>query len=95
MEPPDPSFADEFNVSQEDVVLVFDLRRTAGSRLFQVHRPHVCVEAGMNAFPDACFEFTDEGPEEAQHGILANLLNISASCCGVITDEKHLEPQPA
>ena len=24
MEPPDPSFADEFNVSREDAVLVFD-----------------------------------------------------------------------
>ena len=27
MEPPDPSFADEFNVAQEDAVLVFDTRR--------------------------------------------------------------------
>ena len=31
MEPPDPSFADEFNVPQEDVVLVFDVRRVAVS----------------------------------------------------------------
>ena len=29
MEPPDPSFAHEFNVPQEDAVLVFDVRRAA------------------------------------------------------------------
>ena len=31
MEPPDPSFADEFNVPHEDAVLVFDVRRAAVS----------------------------------------------------------------
>ena len=31
MEPPDSSFADEFNVPQEDAVLVFDIRRAAVS----------------------------------------------------------------
>ena len=29
MEPPDLSFVDEFNVPQEDAVLVFDVRRAA------------------------------------------------------------------
>ena len=50
MEPPDPSFADEFNVPQEDAVLVFDVRRAAVSLLFQVHRLKVIVEAGLVAF---------------------------------------------
>ena len=44
MEPPDPSFADEFNVPQEDAVLVFDVRRAAVSLPFQVHRLKVLLE---------------------------------------------------
>ena len=43
MEPPDPSFADEFNVPQEDAVLVFDVRRAAVSL----------------PFSSACFEFAN------------------------------------
>ena len=43
MEPPDPSFADEFNVPQGDAVLVFDVRRAAVSFSFQVHRLKVLV----------------------------------------------------
>ena len=31
VEPRDPSFADEFDVPQEDAVLVFDVRRAAVS----------------------------------------------------------------
>ena len=54
MEPPDPSFADEFNVPQEDAVLVFDERRAAVSLRFQVHRLKVLVEAGLVAFSSAC-----------------------------------------
>ena len=38
MEPPNPSFADEFVVPQEDAVLVFDVRLAAVSLPFQVHR---------------------------------------------------------
>ena len=34
MEPPDPSFADEFNVRQEYAVLVFDVRRAVVSLPF-------------------------------------------------------------
>ena len=61
MEPPDPSFADEFNVPQEDAVLVSDLRRAAVSLPFQVHRLKVLVEAGPVVFSSgACFEFADE-----------------------------------
>ena len=60
MEPPDPSFADEFNVPQEDAVLVFDVRRAAASLPFQVHRFKVFVEAGLVAFSIACFEFADK-----------------------------------
>ena len=73
MEPPDSSFADEFNVPQEDAVLVFDVRRAAVSLPFQVHRLKVLVEAGLIAFSIACFEFADEAPKEAQHGSLAHL----------------------
>ena len=73
MELPDPSFADEFIVSQEDAVLVFDVRRAAVSLPFQVHRLLVLVEAGLIAFSIACFEFADEVPKEAQHGNLAHL----------------------
>ena len=64
MEPPDPSFADELNVPQEDAVLVFDVRRAAGSLPFQVHCLKVLVGAGLVTFSSACFEFADEGSEE-------------------------------
>ena len=79
MEPPNSSFADEFNVSQQTAVLVFDELRAAVSLLFQVHRLKMPIEAGVVAFSDACFEFADVGSEEAQHGGLANLLKILAS----------------
>ena len=49
MEPPDPSFADKFNVPQEDAVLVFDVRRAAVSLPFQVRRLKVLLEAGLVA----------------------------------------------
>ena len=76
MEPPDPSFADEFNVPQEDAVLVFNVRRAAVSLPFQVHRLEVLVKAGLVLFSSACFEFADEVPKEAQHGSLAHLPKI-------------------
>ena len=76
MEPPDPSFADEFNVSQEDAVLVFDVRRAAVSLPFQVHRLKVLVEAGLVAFLSVCFEFANEVPKEAQPGSLAHLPKV-------------------
>ena len=79
VEPPNPSFADEFNVPQQTAVFVFDKLRAAVSLPFQVHRFKMLVEVGVVAFPDACFEFADVGPEEAQHGGLANLLEILAS----------------
>ena len=37
VEPPDPSFTDEFNVFQEYAVLVIDVRRAAVSLPFQIH----------------------------------------------------------
>ena len=70
MESPDPSFADKFNVPQEDAVLVFDVRRAAVSLPFQVHRLKGLVETGLVAFSSACFEFADEVPKEAQRSIL-------------------------
>ena len=73
MEPPGPSFADEFNVPQVDAVLVFDVRQAAVSLPFLVHRLKVLVEAGLVVFSSACFEFVDEVPKEAQHGSLAHL----------------------
>ena len=79
MEPPDPSFADEFNVPQEDAVLVFDVRRAAVSLPFQIHRLKVLVEAGLVAFSSACFEFVNEVPKEAQHGSLAHLPKVFSS----------------
>ena len=79
MEPPNPSFADEFNVPQEDTVLVFDVRRAAGSLPFQVHRLKVLVEAGLIAFSIACFEFADEVPKKAQHVSLAHLPKFFSS----------------
>ena len=79
MEPPNPSFADEFNVPQEDTVLVFDVRRAAVSLPFQVHRLKVLVEAGLLAFSSACFNFADEVPKEAQPGSLAHLLKFFSS----------------
>ena len=80
MEPPDPSFTDEFSVSQEYAGLVFDvLRRAAVSLPFRVHRLKVLVEAGLVAFLSACFEFADEVLKEAQHGSLAHLPNAFSS----------------
>ena len=63
MEPPDPSFADEFNVPQEYTVLVFDVRQAAVSLPFQVHRLNVLAEAALVAFSSACYEFVDEVPK--------------------------------
>ena len=79
MEPPDPSFADEFNVPQECAVLVFDVREAAVSLPFQVHRLKVFVEAGLVAFSSVCFEFADEVLKEAQHGSLAHLPKVCFS----------------
>ena len=89
MEPPDPSFADEFNVPQEDAVLVFDVRRAAVlvfdvrraavSLPFQVHRLMALVEPGLVAFSSACFEFADEVPKDAQHGSLPHLPKVFPS----------------
>ena len=79
MEPPDPSFADEFNVPQKYAVLVFDVRQAAVSLPFQVHRLKVFVEAGLVAFSSVCFEFADEVLKEAQHGSLAHLPKICSS----------------
>ena len=76
MKPPDPSFADEFNVPQEYTVLVFDVRQAVASLPFQIRRLEMLVEAGLVAFSSACLEFADEVPEEAQHGSLANLPEI-------------------
>ena len=76
MEPPDLSFADEFNVPQEDAVLVFDVRRAAVWLPFQVHRLKMLVVAGLVAFSIACFEFADEVPKKAQHGSLAHLPKV-------------------
>ena len=79
MEPPDSSFADEFNVPQEDAVLVFDVRRAAVSLSFQVHRLKELVEAGLVALSSAGFEFANEVPKEAQHGSLVHLPKVSSS----------------
>ena len=79
MEPPNPSFTDEFNVPQEDAVLVFDVRRAVVLLPFQVHRLKVLVEVGLVAFSSACFEFADEVPKEAQHGSLAHLPKVLSS----------------
>ena len=79
MEPPDPSFANEFKVPQEDAVLVFDVRRAAVSLPFQVHSLKVLVEAGLVAFSRVCFEFANEIPTEAQHGSLAYLPKVFSS----------------
>ena len=73
VEPPNPSFADEFNVSQQTAMLVFDELRAAVSLPFQVHRLKMPLESGLVASPDACFEFADVGPDEV------NLLEILAS----------------
>ena len=73
VEPPDPTFADEFTVPQEYAVLIFDVRRAAVSLLFQVHRPKVLVQVDLIAFSSTFFEFADKVPEEAQHGSLVNL----------------------
>ena len=73
MESPDPSFADAFNVSQEDAVVVYDVRLAAASLPLQAHYLKVLVEAGLIAFSSACFEFAKEFPKEAQHDSIAHL----------------------
>ena len=65
MEPPDPSFVYEFNVSEEYAVLIFDVRRATVWLPFQFDRLKVLVEAGLVTFSSACFEFADEVPKEA------------------------------
>ena len=79
MEPPDPSFADEFNVPQKDDVLVFDVHRATVSLPFQVNCLKVLVETGLVIFSSACFEFAKEVPKEAQHGSLAHISKVFSS----------------
>ena len=79
MEPPDSSFADEFDVPQEDTILVFDVRRAAVSLPFQVHRLKVLVEAGLVAFSIACFGFADKVPKKVLHRSLAHLPKFFSS----------------
>ena len=63
MELPGPSLADEFNVPQENAVLVFYVRRAAVSLPFRVHHISMLVEADLSAFSSACFELAGEVPE--------------------------------
>ena len=79
MESPDRLFADEFNVSHDCAVFVFDVRRYAVLLSFQVHRLKVLVEASLVASSSACLEFADEVPKKAQLGSLARLPKISSS----------------
>ena len=79
MELPDPSFADESNVPQEDAVLVFDVRQAAVSRPFQVHRLKVLVEAGLVAFSSTCFEFADEVPKKLSTAALRTFRSFFCS----------------
>ena len=65
MEPPDSSFADEFNVPQEGAVLVFDVRRAAVLLPFHVHRLKVLEEAGMAAFSSACIRVCGQSPKRS------------------------------
>ena len=73
------TFADEFNVFQKYAILVVYVHRAAVSLPFQIYCLKMLVEAGLVAFSNACFEFADGGPEEAQHGSLANLPKIVSS----------------
>ena len=73
MEPPDQSFADDFNVLQEYAILVFGVRRDEIPLSFQIHRIKMLVKAGLVTFLNACFVVADEVPEEAQLGSLRNL----------------------
>ena len=92
VEPPDPSFADEFDVPQEYAVLVFDVRRAAVSLPFQVHLLEGLVEGGLVTFSNACFEFADVVPEDAQHSSLTHLPKFfqpsprpfEGCCCGAL-----------
>ena len=66
-EPPDPSFADEFNVLKEYYYvyfLIFDVHQAAVLLPFQIHRLQVLACRFLNA----SFGFADEGPEKAQNG---------------------------
>ena len=59
LEPPNPSFADESNVPQQNTVLIFNELRAAVSLPLRVYRLDVFIKSGLVAFPDACFEFAD------------------------------------
>lgn len=63
MEPLNPSFANDFNISQQVTAFVFDESRAAVSLPFQAHRLQVLIATNPIAFPDACFEFADVGQE--------------------------------
>ena len=65
MEPPDSSFTDEFNVPQEDAVLVFDVLRAAVSLPFQVQCLKVLVEAGMVTFSSARIRVCGRSPRRS------------------------------
>ena len=63
MEPPDPSFADEFNVPQEYAVLVFEVHRAPVSLPFQVHRLKVLVGSRPGRLLEGMFRVCERSPK--------------------------------
>lgn len=92
VKPPKLSFADEFSIPQQVIVLVFDKLRAAVSFLFKVYRRDMLVEPAHVVFPDASLESASVGPEEAQHSRLDNFRQILVGfLCGL---SKKPSPPP-
>ena len=77
MELPDPSFADEFNISPEYAVFIFNVRRAVVSIPVHVHLD--AYRSQTDHLLECLFRIVDEGPDEVQYGNLANLPNVFAS----------------
>ena len=77
MEPPDQSFADEFNVPEKYAVLVYDVSCGLAS-LPNSSSLNAC-RSRSGRLLERVFRVADEVPEEALHGSLAHLPKVFSS----------------
>ena len=93
MEPPDPSFADESNVTQEYAVLVFDVLRAAVSLPFQVHRLKGACISRPGRLLECVFQVCERNPKRSstrqpcapsEDFFQPSSRSFKGCCCGVL-----------
>lgn len=76
MDLPGLSFADVFSAPLQITGIVFNVLRAAVFLPFRVHNLEMHIETFPLNFLDVCFQFAKAGPEQAELGNLANLLEV-------------------